>query len=135
MKRCGKCGEEKPLEAFHRWNRGDGRNPWCKACRKIYDAEYFQANKHRRRPRAQVHAEFLAWYQALKRGPCSDCGQTFTPEAMHWDHRPGTEKVRDLANLAANHARRLVLAEIEKCDLVCANCHAARTAARRRRAA
>ena len=134
MKRCGKCGQEKPLEAFHRWNRGDGRAPWCKACRKEYDKAYFHANKHRRRPRAEIHAEFRAWFEALKSGPCSDCGGTFAPEAMHWDHRPGTVKLRDVANIAANHARRLVLEEIAKCDLVCANCHAVRTVARRRTA-
>lgn len=33
MKRCSRCGEEKPLEAFHR-NRGmpDGRQRRCAAC-------------------------------------------------------------------------------------------------------
>ena len=134
MKRCRKCGETKPLDAFHRWNRGDGRQPWCKSCRKDYDRAYFHANKHRRRPRAEVHAEFRAWFEALKSGPCADCGGTFAPEAMHWDHRPGTVKLRDVANIARQHARRLVLAEIAKCDLVCANCHAARTARRRRAA-
>ena len=84
MKRCGKCGEEKPFEAFHIRNKGmgDGRQSWCRACRKAYDAAYFQTNKHRRRPRAEVHAEFLVWYHALKSGPCADCGQTFAPEAM-----------------------------------------------------
>ena len=134
MKRCTKCGEEKPREGFHRWNKGDGRQPWCKACRKEYDRAYFHANKHRRRPCEVIHAEFRVWFEALKSQPCADCGQVFSPEAMHFDHRPGSEKLRDVANLARNHARRKVLAEIAKCDLVCANCHAARTAARRRAA-
>lgn len=134
MKRCGRCGQAKPLDEFHRWKERDGRQVWCKACRREYDAAYWAANKHRRRPRAQIHADFRRWFEALKSAPCVDCGGTFAAEAMHFDHRPGTEKVRDVANLARQHARKMVLAEIEKCDLVCANCHAARTAARRRAA-
>ena len=135
MKRCGKCGEEKPLEAFHRWNRRDGRQVWCKACRKAYDAAYFQANKHRRRvSNAEKSAAFRRWYQALKQRPCADCGGTFPPGAMHWDHLPGAEKTADVGWLAARHARRRVLEEIAKCELVCANCHAVRTAERRRAA-
>jgi hypothetical protein len=134
VKRCPKCGEEKPLDAFHRWSKRDGRQVWCKACRKEYDKAYFHANKHRRWPRAGIHAEFLQWYHALKAKPCVDCGGTFPPVAMHWDHRPGTVKLSDVADLARKHARRKVLAEIEKCDLVCANCHAARTDERRRAA-
>ena len=36
-----------------------------------------------------------------------------------------------VATLVAAGSRQLVLAEIEKCDLVCANCHAVRTYERR----
>ena len=55
---------------------------------------------------------------------------TFPPAVMHWDHLPGHEKVKDVGRLAANHNRSQVLAEIEKCELVCANCHALRTLSR-----
>jgi hypothetical protein len=35
MKRCSKCKERKPLEAFHHdWGRPDGRQGICKECRK-----------------------------------------------------------------------------------------------------
>lgn len=34
MKKCGKCGEEKPLSAFHKdKSRNDGYMPYCKKCR------------------------------------------------------------------------------------------------------
>lgn len=132
MKRCGKCGEEKPLDAFHRARTGDGRQRWCKGCRKAYDAAYFAANKHRRPRRTDKNVAFDRWYAALKSGSCTDCGKTFPPIVMHWDHLPGVEKIADVGKLAARHNRRLVLAEIAKCELVCANCHAQRTAARRR---
>lgn len=64
--------------------------------------------------------------EALKSGPCLDCGGLFPPECMDWDHRPDENKV-----LAIGRMRfapwQSVLDEIAKCDLVCANCHRIRT--------
>jgi hypothetical protein len=126
-KRCGKCGEVKPADAFHR--RRSGRQTWCRERRRAYDAAYHQRTRSRRIAQANVRrAAFFAWYASLKDGkPCADCGQTFHPAAMQWDHRPGTLKVDDLSNLRATTSKRRVLEEIAKCDLVCANCHALRT--------
>ena len=50
---------------------------------------------------------------------------------MTFDHRPGTTKVGDLATLARSGCTGLFEAELAKCDLVCANCHAIRTYLRR----
>ena len=70
----------------------------------------------------------------LKAGPCMDCGERFHPAAMTFDHRPGTEKVRDIATLAGRGLTGLFDQELAKCDLVCANCHAIRTFRRREEA-
>jgi hypothetical protein len=73
-----------------------------------------------------------AWVRDLKlQSPCRDCGGCFHPAAMVWDHLPGTEKVGDISYLARRHGRKRILAEIAKCELVCANCHAVRTFERR----
>jgi hypothetical protein len=132
-KRCGRCGEMKPVDQFHRWKRGDGFQPWCKACRKAYDAAYSRRTLGRRRERrAERRVEFVAWYRALKesRG-CADCGGRFPAEVMQWDHVPGADKVADVSNLLRRLCKRRVLEEIAKCELVCANCHAIRTVMRR----
>jgi hypothetical protein len=133
VRRCSKCRQVKSVQDFHRWNRGGGFQPWCKACRRVYDAEYHRLNRTRRKKQKQLwHAGFLAWYRSLKEGrPCSDCDQIFEPEAMHWDHREGTQKQHNVADLGRRWNKARVLAEVEKCDLVCANCHAARTVHRR----
>jgi hypothetical protein len=132
-KRCGRCAEVKPVSEFHRWKRGDGFQPWCKACRKAYDAVYSARTLARRRERrAERRKDFIVWYAALKEDkPCSDCGGTFPSVAMHWDHRPGTDKLGDVSNLLGRLCKQRVLDEIAKCDLVCANCHAVRTVSRR----
>src|SRR4051794_24933960 len=131
-KRCGKCGVEKPLDAFHR--RGSGWQTWCKPCRREYDTGYHRETRTVRRVQARARQlQFAAWYTALKEGkPCADCGGTFHPAAMQWDHRPGTQKVADLGRLRSTTSKRRVLEEIAKCDLVCANCHAVRTFLRQR---
>jgi hypothetical protein len=132
MKTCGRCGETKPLDQFHRSQR-DGRQLWCKACRKEYDAQYSRRTLARRRERRRhTRPSFIAWYVSLKAfKPCTDCGQSFHHAAMQWDHLPGYEKVADLGTLSRRHSKAAVLAEIAKCELVCANCHAVRTFLRR----
>lgn len=63
--------------------------------------------------------------------PCTDCGNSFPYPAMQYDHLPGTVKLGNVANMAhGNVAWKKVLEEIEKCELVCSNCHAVRTARR-----
>ena len=121
----------KPEVSFHR-SRRRGHQAWCKQCRKAYDAAYWCRNRERRqRQKKQNTADFRAWYASLKAGkPCTDCGEVFAPPAMQWDHLPGAQKVKALGNLVQRHNRALILAEIAKCELVCANCHAIRTLAR-----
>jgi hypothetical protein len=63
---------------------------------------------------------------------CADCGYNTHHVALDFDHRPGTEKVRDIKS-GAHLGWKALLAEIDKCDVVCANCHRIRTANRRRK--
>ena len=116
-----------PLEARR------GFQPWCKACRKEYDAAYSARPLERRRElRAERKREFVVWYRALKEDrPCTDCGGRFPAAAMQWDHLPGSEKAADVANLLRRSSKARILEEIAKCELVCANCHATRTVHRR----
>jgi hypothetical protein len=132
---CTKCGEPKALSEFHR-HRQQGYQAWCKPCRKAYAADHYQRHRARRKAHNRKRrAEFSAWYAGLKRGkPCADCGGVFPPEAMHWDHLDGATKTADVSRFASAKSRLLLLAEIEKCELVCANCHAVRTTRRRREA-
>ncbi|MEP6923234.1 MAG: hypothetical protein ABI954_02110 [Pyrinomonadaceae bacterium] len=46
---------------------------------------------------------------------------------MDFDQHEGEEKLAHVAQLASSLSLRLPLDEIEKCDVVCANCHRIRT--------
>lgn len=64
----------------------------------------------------------------LKTAPCSDCGITYQPCVMDFDHRPGERKARrGIVGLITSGSVETLIAEIAKCDLVCANCHRIRT--------
>src|SRR5881409_2593894 len=66
--------------------------------------------------------------RAVRRQPCNDCGETFAPYVMQFDHRdPSTKKFWLTSSRAILKNRQELIAEVEKCDIVCANCHAIRT--------
>ena len=71
------------------------------------------------------------WLNGLKSGPCTDCGGTFPSCAMTWDHLPGSIKLFEIGP-NWSYSKQRILAEIDKCELVCANCHAIRTYNRKR---
>jgi 5-methylcytosine-specific restriction endonuclease McrA len=70
---------------------------------------------------AAFRSELLEW----KRSPCTDCGLTFHPVAMDFDHVRG-QKLFSISD-GWHRTREEVLQELSKCDLVCANCHRLRT--------
>ena len=122
MNRCLRCEVTKPLSDFHKYSRRDGYQSWCKQCRKEYDREYYVRMKsHHKQGRKESRIRRIEWQRELKRDkPCTDCGQVFPPEAMQWDHLPGFVKLGDISGGLISADRRLFLAELAKCELVCA---------------
>lgn len=68
----------------------------------------------------------VAFMREQKRKPCTDCGYTFHPCAMDFDHVRGEKKLC-VASFARRSALKALIEEIAKCDVVCANCHRIRT--------
>lgn len=59
---------------------------------------------------------------------CADCKVNYPPHILQFDHLPERgEKVADITTLMMNSSKEAVLAEIRKCEIVCANCHWERT--------
>ena len=135
-KRCGRCGNHLPITAFARY--GSALQSYCRRCQKEYDAAWYRANRERRKAKVQSdRTQHAAWLDSLKKGrPCADCGNSYPPYVMEWDHLPGAVKTLVLADTRrAAHSKKRILAELEKCELVCANCHRERTFGKRRKAA
>lgn len=69
-------------------------------------------------------------YDYKEMNPCQDCGKKYPHPVMEFDHVRG-EKVSNVGDiLNRNHSRAQMWTEIDKCDLVCANCHRLRTHSR-----
>ncbi len=58
---------------------------------------------------------------------CVDCGAMYPHWMLDFDHRPGHEKVGSPTQLMRTNSYEKAMAEVRKCDVVCANCHRIRT--------
>jgi len=61
---------------------------------------------------------------------CADCGYREYAESLQFDHLPEFEKSFCVAEKWDGRLE-ILLAELDKCEVVCANCHHHRTAVRR----
>ena len=131
IKRCGTCGLEKESGEFSR--RGDKLQSKCKSCQRVYGRLYYLNNKARfieknRHNKRRQRKRLRAILEEVKQHPCQDCGGVFHPWVMEFDHRDGSAKEAAVADLASKGCPDVrLLAEISKCDVVCANCHRMRT--------
>jgi hypothetical protein len=78
---------------------------------------------------AQMRTVFI---RSFKTAPCMDCGHSFHHYQMDFDHVRGV-KLFALSTVNKDRRNRSfdeIFSEISKCDVVCSNCHRARTWAR-----
>lgn len=86
----------------------------------------------KKRYRERLKAKKSKIIEEAKSVPCADCQQDFPPEKLEFDH------LRDkLFNIGSCRSMRQItvgklLAEIEKCEVVCGPCHTLRERARGR---
>lgn len=136
-KRCSSCKETKDSVDFAlNTKKPDGLQSVCRACKKVSDKAYYKIHKvtQRRQINAAVKIRRDASKEVIRNylqtHPCVDCGETDII-VLDFDHVRG-EKDAEISRLVANGASILrIEAEIEKCEIRCANCH--RRATHRRR--
>lgn len=133
MKTCYKCGLTKELSEFHKKkNRPDGLQSICADCDNKRSRERYAANpeyskKAVKRAKNRLDKGYMKKYLAYADGkPCVDCGET-DMVVLEWDHVRG-KKLFDIGTGLKRFSWESVLAELEKCERVCANCHKRRTA-------
>ena len=73
-----------------------------------------------------IRKEFRALVDSSKDIPCADCGNKFPSVCMDFDHRDGKDKLINVSAMCGFPDDKIIL-EINKCDVVCANCHRLRT--------
>lgn len=116
------------LAAGRRWYGRNREEKLAKARDRLKTDPQFAQMKRGCSRRWQQKNRALLW--ELKKAPCTDCRESFAPECMDFDHRDPTMKLRDVSRMVGRPSEE-ILAEIAKCDLICANCHRTRTKKRR----
>lgn len=133
-KRCSRCNVTKKVAEFYVFKARGGHQAYCKACNKDSRAVYYQNNKQRYRHSRDEHRRRLREeINEIKRTtPCTDCGNLFPAEVMDFDHLDPSTKIANVSQLVSKEgSRRRIREEIEKCEVVCSNCHRVRTHSRR----
>jgi hypothetical protein len=128
MKRtCSICGNIRQEDEFYWRNKSrDIRMRYCRYCQHEFSRQHYQVNKSRyfeRNERRRLkHVELISKAKSL---PCADCKREYPFYVMEFDHVRG-EKRENLARMATL-GLSAILKEIDKCDVVCSNCHKERT--------
>ncbi len=129
-KTCNKCKEDKPLSAFSKNKQMlDGLQYSCKECANLAARQNYHLNKERYFSNAKKRdKEMRDKVNAIKSAPCADCKQTYDPICMDFDHLPGFDKDAEISKMMRRRqAWSKIQAEIDKCEVVCSNCHRLRS--------
>lgn len=133
--KCYRCGEVKPVGEFAWRRKGQGqRDSFCRPCRAAYKREHYTPNRQRYIDQARLNKRALALERTtyllayFVDHPCADCGES-DPVVLDFDHL--RDKAFDIGQSLPYRNCQSILDEIEKCDVVCSNCHRRRTAERR----
>ena len=119
---CHRCKVDQPIDQFYveaearaTVRRGKKHKMPCRSCNQAYSAK-------RRAPRQEYVDKVKA------EAGCMDCG--LHPEysqVLEFDHRPDEVKLFHISDRMGSGTMEDFIAEIAKCDIVCANCHRIRT--------
>ena len=146
---CVQCRITKPFSEFHKDVRlKSGRAARCKLCACAYKKKYYESSEGKaavkayieknKEKRAAYNKEYLRKYRAAnfkgqrklefclyKGGRCVECGfeaNEDTVAAFDFHHVNPSEKERTPSDMLMLKKDK-VFAELDKCILLCANCH------------
>ena len=95
--------------------------------RRTYDREWYASHPEYRQRQTKIKAERMrqttAWLreQKAQRG-CTDCSER-DPAVLDFHHRNPSTKKGDLGGSLRTLGRKRLAEEMDKCDVLCANCH------------
>ena len=130
MKKCFKCKEFKlQCEFADNASRVDGLSSQCRDCQREYRRSHYEQNRQKYIDKAAAwrKAEKIKFFQWLSQHSCVDCGNSDI-RVLQFDHLG--DKAFNVSEKVGVLGFDAIMDEVSKCDIVCANCHAIRTAER-----
>lgn len=130
-KTCGKCQQSKPFSEFNK-KGGDRLQPYCRECQRELSRKQYKENAEKQKKqiyasRANRITNNKKYIQELKESnPCVDCGKFYPYYVMDFDHQHSKEFIISKAIYDGTSLDK-IKKEIDKCEIVCSNCHRERT--------
>lgn len=121
---CGTCGVNKQISQFSLKHGSPQYN--CKECHSKYRKEHYHSNKQKYIDKAKRNRDLYRreYYDWLSTKSCVDCGNNDV-RVLEQDHLENKEF--NVSSLVGRRTLKSMIAELEKCEVVCANCHRIRT--------
>jgi hypothetical protein len=133
---CSKCRQEFDISHFSWSIKGVKRHAKCLACRSGERIDYYNrhkedelAYKYERQVNKRDEARRYVW-EYLSNHICHDCGE-YDPLVLTFDHVRGTKKMNISQMINQGYTLKVLQEEIDKCEVVCSNCHLRREKKRR----
>lgn len=122
---CSNCNIELNVDQFHKAkHHSDGLQSRCKQCQKEYHRQHYLNNKQKYVKKASVATnkkrEF--WKLFKTKLQCIRCGENH-PACLDFHHRDASKKRFNVSYAMIRMNLKEVELEIEKCDVLCSNCH------------
>ena len=122
IKKCTKCKNEQPITSFYKGNDRDGLRFWCKDCHNAdvkQRAPTYYSKHHSKRKRKENWDKVFALFGGRK---CCDCGIESEGPIFDLHHIDATSKYFT-PSTRMHYNWDSIKHEVEKCILLCANCH------------
>lgn len=126
MKVCNKCGLSKDESEFNKNKaKSDGLQARCKLCNSNYLKIHYVDNKDIYKKHRKIRKDrTLTWLSELKSIlKCSRCPEDEIV-CLDFHHIDAKEKEYNISYMAnTSFSKDMILKEIDKCIILCANCH------------
>lgn len=66
-------------------------------------------------------------WEIKEQSGCMDCGEMYPHWMLDFDHRPEHDKIDSPSQITHKYSWDRAIEELNKCDIVCPNCHRIRT--------
>lgn len=125
---CGKCNQELPATEEYFANKKLKTKTvlqWqCRTCQKEYRKEHYEQNKQKYISKARVYNKSVAdWFDEYKKTlKCEKCEESRW-WVLDFHHLDPNEKEHSISVLKYGGSKPKLLKEIEKCMVLCSNCH------------
>ena len=137
MKICTKCQQELPISSFNLKKMNKDGTPQlqslCKSCNKIYQKEHYLQNKNHYANKARswetnYKVKIYSILMEVCKDGCIECGEK-SFACLQFNHIDPSTKIDSVSSMITNSKNiEFILEEVKKCEILCANCHAKKTA-------